>query len=424
MLVVLAAAAGLLGTYVPRRVEVAPHGGFSHTIFVNDCRPNGCIVTPGDDDSRTNRSSIPQQTSQIPAWPYGDAEWAELVQCVRETYAPFDIQIVTTDPGQASHFEVFVGGDPEDVQFSDALGVAPFISCGGIQDNVPSFVFANGSSSTDILCWAVVQESAHVFGLDHVLVATDPMTYLTPPYRKRFQNQAGNCGETLADPRECWCGGATQNGYQFLLDTFGASTLPPPGVQIVSPHAGAWVRPGFLVSYEIDSLLAMSEVSLAIDGTTTITLTTPPFGFNGPLEITPGVHSVRLRAIDQRGLQGEDDVAVRVLAACGAGCAAGTSCLGGVCVPDASSDGGLGVTCTAAEECGSGQCTATVDDGSRCTAPCDPGRACPSGYSCVGDGDGLCWPSTESGGCNAGGRGAGAGGWLLALALALLARRR
>lgn len=417
----LAAAAGLLGTYVPRRVDVAPHGGFSHTIFLNDCRPDGCIIAPGNDDSRANRSSIPTQTSMIPPWPYGDDAWAALVACVRETYAPFDIEITTTDPGQAFHFEVFVGGDPEDIQFSDALGVAPFISCGGIQDNVPSFVFANQSSSTDILCWAVAQESAHVFGLDHVLIATDPMTYLTPPFRKRFQNQDGNCGETLSAPRECWCGGSTQNSYQFLVDTFGPSTLPPPGVSIVWPHSRAWVEPGFVVQFTIDSLLAMQEVSLAVDGATTTSLTMPPFAFNGPLDITPGFHTIRLRAIDQRNLQGEDAVSIRVLAPCGAGCAAGTLCLGGVCVPDASDGGGLGAACTAPEDCGSGQCTSTVDDGARCTASCDPGRVCPAGYSCVGDGDGLCWPGGESGGCSTG---SGGGGWLLALALALWARRR
>jgi hypothetical protein len=415
-----AAAVGLVGTYVPRRVEVAPHGGFSHTIYLNDCRPDGCVVIPGNDDSRANRSTIPTQTSQLPPWPYGDDEWNQLVACVRETYAPFDVQIVTTDPGQANHFEVFVAGRPEDIQFSDALGVAPFISCNGIPDNVPSFVFADVSNSTDQLCWAVAQESAHVFGLDHVLLAADPMTYLAPPFRKRFQDEDGNCGEEIARPRECWCGGSTQNSYQFLLENFGESDLPPPGVSITTPHSRAWVQPGFVVGMAIDSLVAMREVSLAVDDVTTTTLRMPPFGFNAPAELVPGFHTVRIRAIDQRNLQGEDEIVVRVLASCGAGCADGTLCLGGVCVPDATNPGGLGTACALPEDCGSGTCTSTLDDGARCTATCDPGRACPAGFSCIGAGDGLCWPAADSGGCNAGGGGGGGGGWALAVLSILL----
>lgn len=415
---VAAGLTGLFGTaVVPQRVDVASHGGFSHTIYLNDCRPDGCVVVPGNDDSRTNRSSIPQQTSQIPPWPHGDAAWDALVACVRDTYAPFDIQIVTTDPGQAAHSEVFIGGDPEDIQFSDALGVAPFIGCGGIQDNVPSFVFANRSDATDVLCWAVAQESSHVFGLDHVLIADDPMTYLTPPFRKRFQNEDGACGEELALPRECACGGGTQNSFRFLSETFGANPLPPPGVTIVTPHDGAWVRPGFVVGFTLESVIDVREMSLAVDGATASTLITAPFAFNAPAELAPGVHVVGLSAVDQRGIAGEDEASVRVLAACGAGavCAAGTLCLGGVCVPDATDPGGLGAACSASTECGSGQCTSTVDDGSACTAPCDPARICPSGYTCIGAGEGLCWPGGESGGCNAGGGGIGAGGWLLLL---------
>jgi hypothetical protein len=131
---------------------------------------------------------------------------------------------------------------------------------------------------------------------------------------------------------------------------------------------------------------------------------------------------VHLAATDQRNFTGDDEVTVQVLPACGAGCADGTLCLGGVCVPNASQPGGLGAACTESTQCGSGQCTATVDDGAACTAPCDPGRICPSGYSCVGAGGGLCWPGVESGGCNAGGGGGAGrnGGWTLALLSILL----
>ncbi|MBE7454148.1 MAG: Ig-like domain-containing protein [Kofleriaceae bacterium] len=379
-----------VGVFGQRRVQAPAHGGFSRVIYMNDCRPGGCIVVPGTDDSRTNRSSIPQQTSQLDAWPHGDAAWAALVRCVRETYAPFDVQIVTEDPGQANHFEVFVGGDPEDIQLEGALGVAPFVPCGGIIDNVPTFVFANLTDQTDVLCWAVAQETAHAFGLDHVLLRDDPMTYLVPPYRKRFQNQAGACGEELAAPRECWCGGDTQNSYAFLTATFGASELPAPGVTITTPHAGAWVRGGFPVQVALDSLLEMQEVALAVDGTTVAALTAPPFAFNGPAELAPGPHGVRVRAIDQRGLEGEATVAVLALAACGAdgACAAGHHCLGGACVPGASEPGGLGATCATGADCGSGSARppSTTARPARCRATTG---AAASSYACIGDSAGC-----------------------------------
>ena len=82
----------------------------SHTLYLNDCLPNGCLVQPGFDDSRTNHSSIAQQPSVLSAYGHGEAHWNELVACVRETFAPFDIDIVTDDPGQADHFEVMIGG--------------------------------------------------------------------------------------------------------------------------------------------------------------------------------------------------------------------------------------------------------------------------------------------------------------------------
>src|SRR5262245_20602873 len=71
----------------------------SHTLYLNDCMPNGCTVTPGTDSSLTNRSSIPDTTVVLDKYPHGTEHWNQLVACVKETFAPFDIDVVTTDPG-------------------------------------------------------------------------------------------------------------------------------------------------------------------------------------------------------------------------------------------------------------------------------------------------------------------------------------
>src|SRR5688500_4821905 len=74
----------------------------SHKLYLNDCRsPNGCTVSPGADNSITNRSSIPASTVTLDAYAHGDEHWNRLVDCVRDTFKPFDVEIVTEDPGGA-----------------------------------------------------------------------------------------------------------------------------------------------------------------------------------------------------------------------------------------------------------------------------------------------------------------------------------
>ena len=71
----------------------------SHTIYLNPCLPNGCTVHPGNDDSRTDSSSIPETQAVLTAYPHGSTSWNTLVQCVKDMYAPFDIQVTDVDPG-------------------------------------------------------------------------------------------------------------------------------------------------------------------------------------------------------------------------------------------------------------------------------------------------------------------------------------
>ena len=171
----------------------------SNVIFVNPCLPNGCTVRPGADNAQTNTSSIANQQALLQGFPHGQEKWNELMACVRGLYAPFDIVVTDVDPGNAPHHEVMVAGNAADLDMQGAGGVAPFIPCGGqLEDNIISFVFSAQTDSIDFMCWAVAQESSHVFGLDHELLAKDPLTYLTPPIRKPgFQNVTAKCGEHL-----------------------------------------------------------------------------------------------------------------------------------------------------------------------------------------------------------------------------------
>ncbi len=406
------------------------HAAISKTLYLNSCRPNGCTVMPGDDDSRTNHSSIPDAQVHLDAWPHGEAHWQDLVQCVKETFQPFELQIVTADPGPGTnHFEVMIGGT--DTQLHPELaagGVAPFIGCGGGRDNVISFVFGSQNSDLEFLCGAVAQEAAHVWGLDHELHPLDPMTYLDLGSLKRFQNEFAPCGEEAGQPRECQCGNSsTQNSYDYLSRLFGGANLPPPQIAISTPTDGQWVKPGFPIRATLTSLLQATKATLMIDGAETATVNSGPFVFNAPAALNGGRHTITVSGTDSGGRTASTTVTINLTKKCGAdaACDANQACIGGLCIPTDVA-GGLGAPCVTDSSCITGRCV----DGSgdlRCTAACDAGRVCPDGYQCVDDGTdvGLCWPAepvTESGCASST---SSSGGFVLGgLALLVLARRR
>ncbi|NVB84923.1 MAG: PEP-CTERM sorting domain-containing protein [Kofleriaceae bacterium] len=398
----------------------------SHTIYLNPCLPNGCVVRPGNDDAKTDTSSIPQSQATLTAWPHGQTAWNNLLQCVRDMYAPFDIQVTDVDPGNADHFEVMVAGNANAIGVPGAGGVAPFVPCdGALENNIISFVFAADISNQDFLCWAAAQESSHVFGLDHELNAKDPMTYLTPPIKKPgFQNEASDCGEDT--PRACFCGGTKQNSYQYLMDTFGPSNLEPATLAITSPKDGAWVKPGFAVRFESMSQLSVTTASLKVDGTQAQTIGQgDPHVFNTPATLTGGDHLVAVDAMDTGSRSMSSSITVHVMAACSASAPCETGhCLGGYCLPGASVDGGLGATCDSNDDCVTETCGLTGASG-LCTDDCDAGNKCPSGFACVdAGGTNVCWPSDDDGGCSTNGSDVPASLPLFGLGLLVLIVRR
>lgn len=373
----------------------------SNTLYLNSCRPNGCLVQPGFDDARTDHSSIPIAPTTMSAWPHGDALWDEVVACVRATFRPFDIEVVTDDPGDANHSEVMVAGTSAQLspELMNAGGVAPFIGCGATDDNIISFVFAQQTDDLEYLCGAIAHEAGHVWGLDHELNALDPMTYLDLGSLKRFQRAEAECGTRLGQPRECACGDITQNTFEHLEQTFGATEIPPSVVAITSPADGAWVRPGFPVHAMIDSVLGGTRVTLSIDGAEIASLSPGPFAFNAPISIDGGTHEVTAVGVDGGNRSASASITVKVTPPCSASlpCAGDAYCIGGYCVPGADVAGGLGAECLGNSACITGAC-ASGNGEQLCVAPCDRGRACPDGFYCTGPDDTpVCWPDRDAG---------------------------
>jgi len=164
-------------------------------------------------------------------------------------------------------------------------------------------VFGSTTSDLEYLCGAVAQEASHVWGLDHELNKDDPMTYLDLGSLKRFQNASAQCHDAQLNPSQCQCGGSTQNSYQYLLQTFGASNLPPATLTIATPIDGQWVKPGFPVRAQLTSQIEGSNGgSLSIDGAQVMTSSaTAPLAFNAPTTLGGGEHTISVQGSDGSG---------------------------------------------------------------------------------------------------------------------------
>jgi hypothetical protein len=416
-----------------------------HIIYLNRC-VGGCTLHPGNNNSTTDTSSIVNSTAHLSQYSGTTSQWNQIVQCVKQTYAPFNVQIVTDRPPQGTnyHMAIVAGYASEAGEQNGVLGVSPF-SCGYIRNSI-SFSFANEEpSNIDDICWTVSQETAHSWGLDHKYDNRDPMTYLTSgPSMKTFQNQAGSCGEYNA--RQCSCtyqgtGSSAMNSYALIMATFGANApdTTNPTVSITDPASGSIVDPGFPVHVDANDDVALDHVELKIDGQSIGSKTDAPFFWNAPANLPGTSHHIEVTAYDVAGNTATDTADVSFAVGCqqNTDCDDGMLCSNGQCVPGPDTQGGLGADCTGNDDCASGMC---ADDGQGhqyCVNSCDPNAStCPSNFTCVdvGGGAGVCWPGGggggnnngdgSSGGCNAGGSSSAPLLLGLGLGAMLITRRR
>jgi len=385
----------------------------SRVIYLNNCKPNGCQLSAGNDNATTNTSSIPNSNATVSAYSGSDATWQQIVECVKQTYADFDVEIVTTRPASGNFHMAIVAGQPTQVGMqSGVLGVSPF-SCGYIS-NAVSFTFANViPSNVAELCWTVAQETAHSWGLDHKYDNRDPMTYLSGgPTLKRFQNEAGSCGEYSA--RQCSCnyagtGSAKMNSYALVMATFGSNTpdTVAPTVNITYPTEGAQITAGFPVRADINDDRTVEKAEFRLDGQLIKTLTEGPWNWAAPTTLGQGAHVVEVTAYDRGGNIAKQTINVQFGTVCMAATdctTVGQVCVDGRCVAGPGMPGGLGSACTASTDCASNQCGSDGAGNSYCVEACDPTmNACPSGFDCqdAGNGTGVCWPGGgDNGGCS------------------------
>ena len=218
----------------------------SRVIYLNR---DGAILWPGNNDARLETSSVVQEPTALTPWEIDDDTWEETVACMRDLYARFDVTITDQDPGDVPHIEAVFGGHPNDVGLPDNVaGVSPFTTDCSVIENSVVFTFTDVlPDDPRLMCEVMAQEIAHSYGLDHEMLASDPMTYLDYDGERAFQNVTAPCGEF--GNRPCGIAGNVcrdkQNSVQLLehrLGRRGNSTSGAPGTtehpSTTEPEAG------------------------------------------------------------------------------------------------------------------------------------------------------------------------------------------
>lgn len=417
----------------------------SDIIFINNCLPGGCVINAGNyTDSRDNTSQIPDTTSVLSPFVHSQEVWDRTIECVREVYGPYGVQIVTEDPGDADHHEAILAGTSDELGMPpDVLGVAP-ISCTQPLDNAISFSFANSMGPDWIqLCWTVAQESAHAFGMDHVFECEDPMTYIPNCGQKFFRNLDMPCGEF--EERPCMCGGATQNSHNSLLAVFGeGQPVAPPELSILYPEDGATVGDNFVVLFEATDPRLINHAEVYVNGW--LYETVPGHDFFNAIEpyifvpsdsLGDGVMDIEVIAYNDMGASATDTISIVRNAPCAdaGSCVDGQECRDGGCYWPTPT-GQLGDSCAREMDCESLLCPQSEGDGVRlCSQYCQIGfqGECPAAYDCLPLREdpmtGVCWPIpvAEDSTCNASGNSSLSSGGLALILLVFMAlawRRR
>jgi hypothetical protein len=429
-----------------RPIDVVPN-----VIYMNRCAGGCTIKKGGDDEARTDTSTIPVGNGPFPVteFQWGDAEWNELVTCMKEVYSPFAVTVTDVRPADTVDYnEAIIAGTPAELGLPNTFGgIAPVMANCNPVDHAISFSFANLFTEpferVHELCWVAAQEVGHTYGLDHeyqyfngVSACNSPMTYRSDcGGQKFFRDLTASCGENGV--RECACS-HQQHSHQWLQTVMGAGTpITTTQVAVTAPAEGATIGDGETVHALASAQRGVEKVSLLLNGYRWLELSGVAVGPTGqpeadyalklPADVPDGVIDIEVIASDDLDVTATAKVTVTKGAPCtsAAACAEGQLCENGRCFWTPPT-GETGDSCEYPQFCVSGRCD-TIDGESHCTVECNPtfNSDCPTGFDCLGEGtDGVCWPPASGGCCSAGDRTPWAPVGLAAMVFAFVLRRR
>jgi RNase P/RNase MRP subunit p29 len=158
-------------------------------------------------------------------------------------------------------------------------------------------------------CEVMAQEVAHSYGLDHQLLASDPMTYLDYTGNRSFQDTSAQCGESSSAPRQCGINGnvcrANQNSVALLTERVGLADAVMPTIATLSPANNSTVPPGFQVKVSGNDNKIVTGAVLKIDGVQRDMISgAGPFAFTTPA-LPEGSHTFQVEVSDGKNVKVE-----------------------------------------------------------------------------------------------------------------------
>jgi hypothetical protein len=183
------------------------------TAFLN--RAGGLFDHSSADDSSTNHSVVVDMPRMLPAWPRSDAEWTQLVSCVREGLAQLAIVVTEQDPGAAPHVEIVFTTS----YWAQPAATTMLVPASCRPGHEIEFVFGDALPPTySEPCREALIGFAEMTALlspvddcrDIVNRASD-----CAPTRS-FLDQTANCVDDANQPAPCRCGGTTENTYRAM----------------------------------------------------------------------------------------------------------------------------------------------------------------------------------------------------------------
>ena len=159
----------------------------------------------------------------IPRFGGGDRVWAATVACVRQHFAPFQVDITDARPRGSDFITALVGGKASMLGLDDQTtnGVGPYD--GSVLRTATVHVFSQvgtGERDPANLCAVTAHEIGHSLGLDHSYQCGDVMSYFNDECgAQQFLDVDAPCGED--SERDCATGDATQNSFQRLAQNVG-----------------------------------------------------------------------------------------------------------------------------------------------------------------------------------------------------------
>ena len=183
------------------------------TAFLN--RAGGVFDHGSSDDSSTNKSVLLDAPLVMAAWPRADAEWTQLVACVRDGLAQLPIVVTQQDPGATPHVEIVFTTS----YWSQPAATTMLVPASCRPGHEIEFVFGNALPPT------------YAEPCREALIGFAEMTALLSPVddchdivnrasdcspTRAFLDHTANCVDDANQPAPCRCGGTTENTYRAM----------------------------------------------------------------------------------------------------------------------------------------------------------------------------------------------------------------